>query len=208
MIERKAESIRRDIEKIQKSLDTHRTRLEKKTAKAAELDALERKAEWDSEESGFRTGDNLKKFSAWFDMYSEAREVEDIEKRLANANERLNKVIPQVEAVAADKIEEDRVNEMESKFYWINHKSKEEREAEYQEWLREFKAECLKDGVVIEECDGWWIAGTTAKGKRFALYGNSGYTERSRHCYTLYIDKKMVFTSGDFSTAYSIIKRG
>ena len=48
--------------------------------------------------------------------------------------------------------------------------------------------------------------GFTPSGKRFTIYGNSGVTIRSRHCYTLYIDGKVIFTSGEFWRCYLNIK--
>lgn len=205
--ERQAESICKDIEKLQNRLDAHRARLEKKIAKAEKLDALEYKDEWDITENGYRTGDNLKGFSAWFDVCCETREVKEIEKSLEHAKGKLNKVLPIIEDAKADKIEEERMEKMENSFFQMSQKSREEEEAEFQAWLEKFKAECLQDGVIIEDYSGWWISGKTASGKNFALYGNSGFTDRSRHCYTLYIGKTMMFTSGEFATAYRILKK-
>lgn len=206
-VERKAESIRKDIEKLQKRLDAHKARLAKKIATAEKFDALEYKDEWDKTENGFRTGDNLKEFSAWFDVCCETREVKEIEKSLEHAKEKLNKMLPKLEDDEANRIEEARMERMENSFFQMSQKSKEEHEAEFQAWLKKFKAECLQDGVIIEDYEGWWISGKTASGKNFALYGNNGFTDRSRHCYTLYIGKTMIFTSGEFATAYKMLKK-
>lgn len=203
MVEKRAESIRKEIEKLSKSLTTHKARLEKKIVKAEKVNA-----NWTREEF-FQNKDTMTQdqWSAYFDKSLEEDEVAEIEKKLANAEKRLANILPEVEAKTEQNAEADRVSDMESKFYHISRKSKEEQEAEYEAWERQFKAECLKDGIKIEEINGWAISGTTKSGKTFGVYGNSGYTERSLHCYTLYIDKQMVFTSGDFSTAYKLLKK-
>lgn len=202
MIEKKAESIRKEIAKLQKSLARYAGILEKKTAKAEKAGA-----NWTDEE--FRqhrdTDMTTAQWDAYFDMVVAQGDYNDTLHRIENAKARLEEVQPKAYAVSAEREENNRVNDMESRFF--NHKSREEREKEYQEWLAWFKAECLKDGVVIEYVAGWGMYGTTKSGKRFALNGNSGCTERSRHCYTLYINKELVFTSGDFTTAYAILKR-
>lgn len=212
MIEKRAESIRKEIEKMNKSLATHKERLEKKTEKAAKLNALEYNEKWDTEGERInecmlrRTPENAKAYGAWWAMRLEKDEVEDLERRIANAKARLAKLLPEVEAKAEKNAEDERIEEMETKFFNFTTKTAEQRKAEYEAWLKEFKAECLKDGVVIEEVNGWAITGKTKSGKQFGCYGNSGCTERSRHCYTLYIDREMIFTSGDFTTCYRLLK--
>lgn len=214
MIERQVESIRKDIAKLEERLEKHLARLEKKTAAAAKLDALEYKDEWDIGEEirpgvTVRTKENAKKFGAWFDMRGEQHEVEDLKRRLENANKRLAKAMPKAEAEVEKREQDERANEMETKFYNAanSKKSKEEREAEYLAWLEWFKAECLKDGVIVERADGWSVVGLTASGKNFWIYGNNGFSTRSFHCYTLNIDGETIFTSGEFSTCYNRIKR-
>lgn len=88
-----------------------------------------------------------------------------------------------------------------------NEKTPEERKAEYEKWLAQFKADCLKDGIVIDKASNSWITGKTKSEKSFCLSINNGFTERSFHCYTLTIDGATIFTSGDFSTAYRYIKK-
>lgn len=214
MNEKRVESIRKEIAKLEERLEKHIARLEKKTAVATKLDALEYKDEWDIGEEirpgvTVRTKENAKKFGAWFDMRGEQHEVEDLKRRLENANNRLEKAMPKAEADGEKREQDERANEMESKFYRAANstKSKEEREAEYLAWLEWFKAECLKDGVIVEHADGWSVGGLTASGKTFWIYGNSGTTLRSWHCYTLRVDGETIFTSGEFSTCYNRIKR-
>ena len=48
--------------------------------------------------------------------------------------------------------------------------------------------------------------GVTPNGKRWELYMNSfGWTDRCRHCGTLYLDGKCIFTSGTLARAFDYI---
>lgn len=203
MVEKKAESIRKEIEKLEKSLARNKGILEKRIAKAEKVNA-----NWSREEFFQHRDTDMTdaQWSAYFDKRSAESDIEDITERLENAKKRLSKILPKVEEASAEKAETERLEVMESRFYRAS-KSAEEREAEYQAWLKWFKAECLKDGVVIEEANGWVVYGKTRSGKRFCMFGNSGHTVRSLHCYTLKINGETVFTSGDFSTAYTIVKK-
>jgi hypothetical protein len=205
MIERKYESIRKEIAKLEKSLEKHETKLAKLAAKAEKMDALEWKEVWNESEPddpNFRKKEHIPFVSAYYDLMGERREVEDIKNRLENANKRLLKIAPQIETAEATAKENERIANLE--IGWFT-KTSEERQAEYEAWLKEFKAECLKDGIIIEEANRTWIFGKTASGKDFAMYMNSGYTERSLHCYTLRINGETIFTSGDFTTGYKIL---
>jgi len=215
MNERQVESIRKEIAKYEEQLAKREAKLAKKYAAAEKLDAVERKAEWDIGEEiqpgvVLRTKENQKKIGAWFSLESAKDEVEETKRHLENAHKRLSKLMPKAEADSEKREQDERADEMESKFFNEAHMSEEEkakRQAEYEAWVKWFKAECLKDGVVIDQINGWYINGTAKSGKPFILYGNSGYTERSRHCYTLRINKEVIFTSGEFSTCYNRIKR-
>lgn len=204
MIEKKADSIRKEIENLEKRIDRNEALLQKKIVKAEKVGANWSREEFFQHRDTDMTQDQ---WAAYFDKYCVETEIEDAKHRLENAKKRLSKVLPQVEEAEARKGESNRLDEMEIRFYRASQKSAEEREAEYQEWLRWFKAECLKDGIVIENASGWLVNGTAKSGKRFCMYGNSGNTVRSLHCYTLRVDGETVFTSGDFSTAYRIIKK-
>lgn len=216
MNEKRVESILKEIAKYEAQLAKREEKLAKKLAAAEKLDAVEYKREWDEggEEIGqgmaLRTKENQKKVGAWFALSMAKDEVEETKRNLENAHKRLAKLMPKAEADGEKREQDERANEMESKFFSAAHMSDEERakrQAEYEAWVKWFKAECLKDGVIVEEITGWHMSGTTKSGKHFFLYGNSGYTERSRHCYTLRIDCEVIFTSGDFSTCYNRIKR-
>lgn len=205
MIERQADSIRREIAKYQKSLDTHAARLAKKEAKAQALDALWSMEEWFAGKRETGTPDQIEAWDAWT---MEMEQVEDLTRRIENANKRLSKIAGKVEAQqeahAREAAEVERIGKIETKMLSAEQiKANAERAKErYEKWLAEFKAECLKDGIVIDEASNSWFSGTAANGKRFCLAINNGWTERSFYCYTLTIDGHTVFTSGEFLTAY------
>ena len=55
-------------------------------------------------------------------------------------------------------------------------------------------------------CKGGIYEGVTASGKAWSLYMNSGYSQRSRYCGTLYIEGKgTVFTSGKLDKVFDYI---
>lgn len=201
MLEKKMNSIIKEIEKLEKSLATHEARLEKKIAKAEKVNANWTKDEFFQHRDTDMTDDQ---WAAYFDLSCERREVEDITRRLENAHSRLNKVSPKVESQIAEMESENeftqKANRIES--HWID---VEEQKKAYEKWLAEFKAECLKDGVIIDEADAHFVNGTTPNGKRFVVYINNGWTDRSRHCYTLRINGETLFTSGTFQIAYATI---
>lgn len=205
MNERKAESIRKEIEKINKSLTRYKGLLEKKIAKAEKLGC----AGWSSEE--FRANyesASTEQIQAWFDMDIEKDNIADAERRLANAEERLKKVLPKVEADAERANEEAKLEAIEGRAFRILTADEiKKAEEEYKRWLEEFIRECAEDGVKIEDYSGHMIHGETKSGKKFGMYLNDGWTDRSDHCYTLYIDRKCIFTSGLFSTAYVELKK-
>ena len=205
MIERQAASVQKELEKLNARLAREQARLVKRTAAAEKLGANCTREEWFG---GKRDEFTPEQAWSWIDMEGSKREIADIEGQIANAEKRLakltGKVEAQQEANAAEAAEVERIGKIETKML-----SEEEREAnaarrkeEYEKWLAEFKAECLKDGIIIDEACGRWFSGTAANGKRFRMEGNNGWTVRSRHCYTLTIDGYTVFTSGEFVTAY------
>lgn len=53
---------------------------------------------------------------------------------------------------------------------------------------------------------GGYKCGTTPNGKKWTMYMNSGWTTRSRHCGTLYIEGEgTIFTSGTIAKAFEYI---
>ena len=211
MIERKAESERKEIAKLEARLARYEAKLEKAKAKAEKMDAVEFKDIWnepDPENPMYRRPEHIPFVSAFFSFKRAQDDVEETRGAIERAKARLEKILPQVREIEASNAEEEAIANMESRFlYYMPKKSAEELKAEYEAWLAEFKAECLKDGIIIDEACANFVTGTTKRGKPFCLYINNGYTERSLHCYTLKIDFETIFTSGDFSTAYRILKR-
>lgn len=152
-----------------------------------------------------------KQNSVMWDLYSISQEIKDERRRLEISLKKLQKLTEAVEEIksteAAAEEETNAANAKEDAWTSFFSKSAEDRAAEYQKWLKWFKAECLKDGVEVEEASSSCIYGKTKSGKKFFMYINSGFTTRSRHCYSLTINGATVFTSGDFTTAYAAIKR-
>ena len=124
---------------------------------------------------------------AWCDLFGAEREVADIKERITYAEKRHQKAEQMFEEYIAEveKIEDLKMREELRKL---------EFEAEQKEWA--------KDGITLE---GRYY-GATPNGKRFYVLGNNGWTERSLHCFTLYIDGETIFTSGEFWRAYGVIK--
>lgn len=207
MTEKKMHSIEKEIEKLTKSLNRYEGILDKKVAKCEKLDCNWHSDEW------FEHRDTCtpEQASAHFEMTVAQSNVDETKRRLQTLENNLAKITGKFEVESAKRSEDqnelERATQIESSWLSIPKKSAEEREAEYQAWLKQFKAECLKDGVKIENANDSFINGITKGGKKFAMYINHGVTERSWHCYTLYIEGKTIFTSGDFSTAYAIIKK-
>lgn len=205
MNEKKMQSIQKELEKLTASLNRYKGFLEKKIAKCEKL-----ACNWTREEM-FAKRDSgemsQKQWEAWFDKSITEGNVEDTERRINNAIKRLEKATDiweqESEKSEAEQAFKDRTSGIESGWMKL---SQEERKARYEKWLAEFKAECLKDGIVIDEVHSMLISGKTPGEKPFVLYNNCGWTERSLHCYTLRIDGTVYFTSGTFQTCYRYIK--
>lgn len=208
MIERQAESIRKEIAKYEARLTREEGRAAKKREKAKALGCA-----WSQEEFFAHRDVDMtqKQWEAYFDMYSAEHDITRTREALENARRRLEKIAPKVEAAVARKDEQERLSGLEAGWLRValqnEGKTAEEREREYQEWLAAFKLECLRDGVIILDANRAFVDGITRSGKRFFMSINSGFTARSFHCYTLTVDGVTLFTSGDFSTAYSRIIR-
>ena len=207
MIERQMASIQKEIEKLNARLTREQARLVKKTAAAEKIDANCTREEWFA---GKREAFTDEQRQAWFEKRVAETDVEDTERQIANAQKRLDKISGKVEAQqeanAQEAAEVERIGKIETAWAKATPEQQEanaaRRKAEYEKWLAEFKAECLKDGVTIDRVCGRFFTGTTANGKRFCLDGNSGWTNRSRKCYSLTINGNLVFSSGEFVTAY------
>ena len=140
-------------------------------------------------ESGFFVNKaDEKKNMAWFDMWCAKQEITRKEQEIERAEKRLEKADIEIQ-----------------KYYdEINHIADlKEREKLMKESFEKEQKEWLKDGIKLESR----YTGITPNGKGFAIYGNQGFTIRSMHCFTLYIqDKGVIFTSGEFWRAYQVIK--
>lgn len=203
MIEKKAASIQKEIEKYNTQIIRRKALLEKKTAKAIKLDC-----NWTTEElRANRETMTQPQWAAWFDMSLAQDSLKEAEDHLENAQKRLNKILPEVATVEAKAQDDARIDEIKTSLEKnLSLKDYVKAEQEYQKWLKWFKAECLKDGIIIEYYTYNIIRGSLKNGKTFDLYINDGYTERSEHCYTLYINREMIFTSGLFETAYKLLR--
>ncbi len=194
MAEKKVESIKKEIERLTKSLERNSNLMNKRIDKCKQLDC-----NWTREEMFIhRDTSTDNQMNAWFDKFHYEREVEDIQKRLENAFKRLEKATGELERVE-EKIAQDKmILEKENSWSELTRIAHEE----YEKWLKQFKAECLRDGIEIEKADAHYISGKTSKGNKFAMYINEGWAERSSHSYTLRINGVVYFTSGLFNTGY------
>ena len=205
MMERKAESVRKELEKLNARLERQQKKLVKETANAEKLNAICTREEWFG---GMREKFTNEQAWAWIEWTSAQEDIQETKGHIENAQKRLDKLTGKVEEQReAREKEEAVVARCESIERRMLTQAEQEanaaqRKAEYERWLAEFKAECLKDGIIIDNACGTWFDGTAANGKRFYLDRNNGWTERSRHCYTLTIGGVAIFTSGEFNTAY------
>lgn len=130
----------------------------------------------------------IKKNGAWFDLISAKRNISDIQRSIEHAERRFEK---DEQAVEEYRREIEAITDLKEKEKLF----KLEFEKEQAEWL--------KDGIKLE---GRYY-GITPSGKKFWISRNNGFTERSFHCWTLYLDGETIFTSGEFWRAYGIIKQ-
>lgn len=201
MNERKLESIRKEIEKLNKSLDRQTGILAKKTAKCVKLGCDWTEEEWrERRDSGTMTG---KQDEAWFDRYCTESEVEDLNRRIANATKRFERMAGVVEQDTAKAAEVSKVQAIDEA--WIQ---AQEAKAEklYKAWKKMVERYFKENGIEPEEITGTYISGKTASGKGFQIYINNGFTGRSNHCYTLSVDGYTVFTSGTLATCFAYIR--
>lgn len=188
-------SIANELNKLNTQLEKAQKALEKKQAAAKKMGV----AEWENADrlewlktvptdGGWITNkEDVKKNGAWIDLDMAQNRVDEILTKIEKAETRLQKAETELEK---HRKEVEAIEDLKEKErLW-----KLEFEQEQKEWA--------KDGITLEER----YSGRTPQGKRFCIYRNSGYTERSWHCFTLYIDGETIFTSGEFWRAYGIIK--
>jgi len=202
MVERKAESIRKELEKLNARLGREQAKLAKKMAIAEKVGATCTEREWFA---GMREAYTNDQKDAWFEAHCAQRDVIETISSIANAQKRLDKISGKAEEnrIAGEKEakEIERIGEIEVKA------NRAQQEADYEKWLAEFKAECLKDGIEIDKACATYFTGKTASGKNFFIDINNGWTIRSRHCYSLRVAGETIFTSGEFLTAYRYLMK-
>lgn len=194
-IEIKYASKVKELEKLNARLERVEKALAKKQANAEKLGV----AAWTIDEhndwlatvpttNGFIDNqEDVKKNGAWFDLFGAIRDVEEIKEKIAKAERNLNKAEKELDEYH-DEIE--KLADLKEK----EHLYKLEFEAEQKEWA--------KDGITLEAR----YTGTTPNGKRFDIMRNRTLTTRGVHCFTLYINGNVVFTSGEFWRAYATVK--
>lgn len=201
MIEKKAESARKELEKLLARKERQEKALAKKRAIAEKYDCVWTEEQWFGGKREEATPDQ---YSAWFDFSCADDDLKETIQSIEKAQKRLDNLTGKAEAIleakAAEEKEISRISSIEGHLI-----SAEQQEKNYQKWLKTFKAECLKDGIVIEEACSSYMTGYTKNGKRFFLDGNNGFTDRSFHCYSLTISGETIFTSGEFLTAYKYL---
>lgn len=178
MLERRVESLKKDLEKLELRKEKVSARLAKKAATAEKYGVNVSLVEFRNIVD--RTPEQQ---FAFLDLYGEQMELDDINHRIGTIKKSLENLSSKLEvetaAVAKAKAEAARAKAIE-------------------EWKQ--------DGIIVKDMWSNLITGTTPKGKQFSIYGNNGFTERSRHCFSVIIDHKTVFTSGDFTLAYITVK--
>lgn len=131
-------------------------------------------------------------------------ELKDIERSINSTTKNLNKYTDRFEAEQHCAQIDAEINERANYADRLADKLTEEEIKAMQEQVRR---EWAKDGIIIEEFRDYGLYGTTPSGKHFSTYINNGMTERSWHCYTLFIDGAVMFTSGTMANCYKTIKR-
>ena len=175
----KKRSFESEIAKLEKQRERKIAILRKKTAAAEKLGA-----NLSAEEFRARHDTLTEKQDAvCFALLLAKDDLEETESRIARLKKSLSKVDRRVTVCVEQRTQEE---------------IEKEKAAAIEEWAR--------DGITVELISSNLIRGRTPKGKYFTIDGNNGFTDRSRHCFTLSIVGKMIFSSGEFYRAYSVIK--
>lgn len=202
MNEKKLASTEKELNKLYKSLERYIDLYEKKQQKCIKLNCNWTDEEWCQHRDANDMTD--KQYEAYFDMDLQQMYIEDTKNRINKLEQTLKKQEQRVKEESEKNeifmAEYNRLTDAEIKL------NQEMVKAEYEAWLKEFKSACLKDGVIVEEAYSSMVFGTTPSGKRFSIIPNNGWTERSRHCYSVRVESNTIFTSGEFWRAYSVVK--
>lgn len=184
----------KELEKLQTRLEKKQAKLEKVQAKADKMgvtDDVEAHRAWlatvETQDGFIVKKEDREKNGLFYDLVMTKDDIESLESKIEMAESRLEKKQKALEEYREEVEQIENLKEREKLM-------KESFEAEQREWA--------KDGIILEAR----YRGTTPKGNKFTIYGNSGYTERSQHCFTLYINGETIFTSGEFWRAYGVIK--
>lgn len=175
----KKRSFESEIAKLEKQRERRIAILEKKTAAAEKLGANLTEEEFRKSHATLTE----KQDAACFALLCARSDLAETESRIEKLKKSLAKVDRRVAVYTEQKTQEE---------------IEREKAAAIEEWAR--------DGITVETMSSNLITGRTPKGRYFSIDGNNGFTNRSRHCFTLTIDGKMIFSSGEFYRAYSVVK--
>ena len=193
MLEKMIAKAEKDIEKARKGVERTSKWGEKKADKCKKLDCLWTQSEmFEHRDNGTMTDEQ---WQAYFDYVCNKRDIEDYERQLEKAYKRLDIILNVADDKAKEQEADNHISGMANRYETYSAEA-------YEKWLAEFKAECAKDGITIEDANRNFIHGLTKAGKSFAMYINNGFTDRSWHAYTLTINGDTIFTSGLFGTGY------
>lgn len=200
--EKKLASTEKKLNKLYERLNKNNELLKKKIAKCIALDCNWTDEEWCNHRDTNDMTDS--QYTAYFSMGVKQDEITDLQYSISCLEKTLKKQEQKVrednEKNEAFQAEYNHLNNVEVNL------NKAMKENEYKEWLAQFKQDCLKDGIIVEDACSSFIYGTTPSGKSFMISSNDGYTERSWHCYSVRINGNTIFTSGEFWRAYNTVK--
>ena len=197
MVEVKLRSATRELEKLSARKERAEKALKKATDKANKLGCnwtKEEHAEWmktvetTPDGNWIANDSDIKINGVYFDVVRAKRDLEEVNEAIKNAEKRL-----EASQKAVDEYLEElnRISDIKQKEELL----KLEFEQERKEWA--------KDGITLK---GRYY-GITPNGCNFIAERNNGFTERSLHCYSLWIDGNTIFTSGEFWRVYATIKK-
>ena len=174
---------------LEKALNTYNKKLEAAKKLGVDTWTNEDHGSWlenvPTTENGFIINkEDIKKHATWFDLVCAENRIQELERSIVRKTRLLEKSTQEV------KIQNQIQDELDAE---------KQRAKMIDDWA--------KDGITIEAMGGSYIHGRTPQNKFFSIEGNNGVTERSLHCFRLWVDGKVIFTSGEFYRAYHEIKR-
>lgn len=190
--ERTMNKYQNELDKLNTQLERAQATYEKKLEAAKKLGVadwtIEDREEWlktvpTAENGWIINKEDTKKNGAWFDLSCAESRIKEIKNSIERKIRILNKSTQEV------KIQSQKNAELEAE---------KARAKMIENWA--------KDGITITDMSSNFITGYTPKNNHFSINSNDGFTERSLHCFTLYVEGKVIFTSGEFYRAYHEIK--